>query len=189
LPRAADVPRTWPILIEGGDPHGPYGAKAIGECSINPPASVISNAVYDAIGVRLRELPITPDKIINALAEREDYATIARSAGIANAITIDNVADLQARLPGIVGTPGPHFVVLKVEPMLYHYEGAEMKYRFARSLEKKLGITVFGPRATNASDRARRRSAYKATIQIEGNRHEQNDCGEKDRWTGRDAGG
>jgi hypothetical protein len=112
---------------------------------------VVSNAVYDAIGVRVRELPITPDKIINALAEREDYAAIARSAGIANGITIDNVADFQARLPGIVGTPGPHFVVLKVEPMLdyppvppYHYEGAEMKYRFARSLEKKLGITVLG---------------------------------------------
>ena len=67
---------------------------------------MVSNAVYDAIGVRVRELPITPDKIINALAEREDYAAIARSAGIANGITIDNVADLQARLPGIVGTPG-----------------------------------------------------------------------------------
>jgi CO/xanthine dehydrogenase Mo-binding subunit/CO/xanthine dehydrogenase FAD-binding subunit len=71
LPRAADVPRIRPILIEGGDPRGPYGAKAIGECSINPPASVISNAVYDAIGVRVRELPITPDKIINALAKGE----------------------------------------------------------------------------------------------------------------------
>ena len=72
LPRAADVPRIRPILIEGGDPLGPYGAKAVGECSINPPPSVISNAVYDAIGVRVRELPITPDKIISALAQREN---------------------------------------------------------------------------------------------------------------------
>jgi CO/xanthine dehydrogenase Mo-binding subunit/CO/xanthine dehydrogenase FAD-binding subunit len=71
LPRAADVPSIKPILIEGGDPLGPYGAKAVGECSINPPPSVISNAVYDAIGVRIRELPITPDKIIRALADRE----------------------------------------------------------------------------------------------------------------------
>ena len=71
LPRAADVPRIRPILIEGGDPRGPYGAKAIGECSINPPASVISNAVYDAIGVRVSALPITPDKIVNALAAKE----------------------------------------------------------------------------------------------------------------------
>ena len=71
LPRAADVPRIRPILIEGGDPRGVYGAKAIGECSINPPASVIANAVYDAIGVRVTDLPITPDKVLNALAERD----------------------------------------------------------------------------------------------------------------------
>jgi CO/xanthine dehydrogenase Mo-binding subunit/CO/xanthine dehydrogenase FAD-binding subunit len=71
LPRSADVPRIRPILIEGGDPRGVYGAKAIGECSINPPASAIANAVYDAIGVRIRDLPITPDKVLGALAERE----------------------------------------------------------------------------------------------------------------------
>jgi CO/xanthine dehydrogenase FAD-binding subunit len=71
LPRAADVPRIRPILIEGGDPRGVYGAKAIGECSINPPASAIANAVYDAIGIRIGDLPITPDKILNALAARD----------------------------------------------------------------------------------------------------------------------
>ncbi len=71
LPRAADLPRIRPILVEGKDPFGPYGAKAIGECSINQPPSTIANAVYDAIGVRIRDLPITPDKILNALAQRE----------------------------------------------------------------------------------------------------------------------
>ncbi len=71
LPRAADLPRIRPILVEGKDPLGPYGAKAIGECSINPPPSTIANAVYDAIGVRFRDLPITPDTILNALAQRE----------------------------------------------------------------------------------------------------------------------
>jgi CO/xanthine dehydrogenase Mo-binding subunit/CO/xanthine dehydrogenase FAD-binding subunit len=70
LPRAADVPRIRAILIEGGDPRGVYGAKAIGECSINPPASAIANAVHDAIGIRVGDLPITPDKILTALAER-----------------------------------------------------------------------------------------------------------------------
>jgi CO/xanthine dehydrogenase Mo-binding subunit/CO/xanthine dehydrogenase FAD-binding subunit len=68
LPRAADLPRIRPILVDSSDPLGPYGAKAIGECSINPPASTIANAVYDAIGVRIRDLPITPDKILGALA-------------------------------------------------------------------------------------------------------------------------
>jgi CO/xanthine dehydrogenase Mo-binding subunit/CO/xanthine dehydrogenase FAD-binding subunit len=71
LPRAADLPRIRPILIEGGDPLGPYGAKAIGECGINPPASAIANAIYDAIGVRLRDPPFTPDKILVALAARD----------------------------------------------------------------------------------------------------------------------
>jgi len=71
MPRSADMPRIRPIMIEGGDPNGPYGAKAIGECSINPPAAVIANAVYDAIGVRIHDLPITPDKILRALAEKE----------------------------------------------------------------------------------------------------------------------
>jgi CO/xanthine dehydrogenase Mo-binding subunit/CO/xanthine dehydrogenase FAD-binding subunit len=71
LPRAADLPRIRPILVDSKDPLGPYGAKAIGECSINPPPSTIANAVYDAIGVRIRNLPITPDKILNALAQRE----------------------------------------------------------------------------------------------------------------------
>lgn len=71
LPRAADVPTVRPVIVEGGDPRGPYGAKAIGECGINPPASAISNAVLDATGIRIAELPITPDKILTALAARE----------------------------------------------------------------------------------------------------------------------
>jgi CO/xanthine dehydrogenase Mo-binding subunit/CO/xanthine dehydrogenase FAD-binding subunit len=71
LPRAADVPRIRPILVDGGDANGPYGAKGAGELGINPPGPAIANAVYDAIGVRIRDLPITPDKIITALAEKE----------------------------------------------------------------------------------------------------------------------
>ena len=71
LPRAADVPRIRAVLIEGGDPAGPYGAKNVGELAVTPAPAVIANAVYDAIGVRIRELPITPDKILNALAERQ----------------------------------------------------------------------------------------------------------------------
>jgi CO/xanthine dehydrogenase Mo-binding subunit/CO/xanthine dehydrogenase FAD-binding subunit len=71
LPRAADLPRIRPILIEEGDPGGPYGAKSIGELSVIPAAPAVANAIYDAIGVRIRELPITPDKILRALAAKE----------------------------------------------------------------------------------------------------------------------
>lgn len=71
LPRAGDVPRVRAFMIEGGDPLGPYGAKAIGECGINPPPSAIAHAVHDAIGIRFTELPITPDKVLAALARQE----------------------------------------------------------------------------------------------------------------------
>jgi CO/xanthine dehydrogenase Mo-binding subunit/CO/xanthine dehydrogenase FAD-binding subunit len=82
LPRAADLPRIRSILIEGGDPKGPYGAKSVGEVSTTPPAPAVANAVYDAIGVRIRDLPITPDKILTALAAKEgrcrDHAILWR---------------------------------------------------------------------------------------------------------------
>lgn len=71
LPRSADLPRVRSIIVPGRDARGPYGAKAVGETGVNPPGAAISNAVFDAIGVRIRELPITPDKILTALAARE----------------------------------------------------------------------------------------------------------------------
>lgn len=81
-----------------------------------------------------------------------DYVGIARAAGIARARSIDNLADLSQALPEIVAEPGPSFTVLRVEPESgflrtppMTYEGPEMKYRFGRALERRLGITVFGP--------------------------------------------
>ena len=72
LPRAADLPSIRPFVVENSDPRGPYGAKGVGELGINPPPAVLSNAIYDAIGVRINTLPITPDKILVALAERDN---------------------------------------------------------------------------------------------------------------------
>ena len=71
LPRAGDAPPIRPFFVDSFDPRGPYGAKAVGELGINPPVAAISNAVFDAIGIRIAELPITPDKIITALAARD----------------------------------------------------------------------------------------------------------------------
>ncbi|ROO87097.1 CO/xanthine dehydrogenase Mo-binding subunit [Actinocorallia herbida] len=71
MPRAADVPEVRPFIIESHDDAGPYGAKSIGEIPIVPPGAAVANAVYDAVGVRIRELPITPDKVLRALAEKE----------------------------------------------------------------------------------------------------------------------
>ncbi len=71
LPGAADLPSVRPIIVESYDSAGPYGAKSVGEMSIIPPGAAVANAVYDAVGVRIRELPITPDKVLTALARRE----------------------------------------------------------------------------------------------------------------------
>ena len=68
MPRNADLPSIRPVIVANPDEtRGPYGAKAVGEMSIIPPGAAVANAVADAIGVRIRELPITPDKILTAL--------------------------------------------------------------------------------------------------------------------------
>jgi len=64
-----DVPKITPILVETIDPNGPFGAKGIGECAMVPTAPAIVNAIYDAIGVRIKNLPATSEKIFNGLKE------------------------------------------------------------------------------------------------------------------------
>lgn len=67
MPRAADMPPVRALLVATDDPAGPMGAKAVGEIGINPPPAAIANAIYDAVGVRLRATPFTPDKLMAAL--------------------------------------------------------------------------------------------------------------------------
>ena len=71
LLRACDVPAIVPIIVESNEPTGPFGAKGIGEgCMVNV-ASAISNAICHATGVRLTDLCITPDSILQGLARNE----------------------------------------------------------------------------------------------------------------------
>ncbi len=58
-------------LIETDDPEGPFGAKGVGEPGLVPTAPAIANAIYDAVGVRIRDLPITPEKVLAAIEERD----------------------------------------------------------------------------------------------------------------------
>jgi len=67
IPTVGDVPRVRSVLIEDPDAHGPFGAKGIGEQVLIPTAPAILNAVRDATGARLRDLPATPDKVLRAL--------------------------------------------------------------------------------------------------------------------------
>jgi CO/xanthine dehydrogenase Mo-binding subunit len=70
MPTSADVPDVRAIPLEIGLGKGPFGARGIGEPPIAPPAAVLANAVADAIGVRITELPITPERVLAALRER-----------------------------------------------------------------------------------------------------------------------
>lgn len=67
IPTSGDVPRVRSILIEDADAHGPYGAKGIGEQVLIPTAPAILNALRDATGVTVRDLPATPDRVKAAL--------------------------------------------------------------------------------------------------------------------------
>jgi putative selenate reductase molybdopterin-binding subunit len=64
---AIDVPEIVSILVPTHEPTGPFGAKAIAEIPINGPAPAIANAVFHATGVRVRDIPLTPDRVLAAL--------------------------------------------------------------------------------------------------------------------------
>lgn len=76
LPSAMDMPEVEIILVEDPDPHGPYGAKGVGEPGITNVAPSIANALYDAAGVRVHSVPITPEKVLEALAAKEATAAV-----------------------------------------------------------------------------------------------------------------
>ena len=67
IPTIGDMPPVESILIEDPSPVGPFGAKGIGEQALIPTAPAILNALYDAVGVRIRKLPATPDKVRAAI--------------------------------------------------------------------------------------------------------------------------
>jgi putative selenate reductase molybdopterin-binding subunit len=69
---AKDMPKLTTILVQTEEPLGPYGAKSISEIPINAPAPAVANAIYHAIGVRFRKLPIRPEDVLQALREKEN---------------------------------------------------------------------------------------------------------------------
>ena len=71
IPSLTDLPRIHSFFVETIDPHTPYGAKSVGEAIGDPTAAAIANAVYDAVGVRLKCLPMLPERVLRALKENQ----------------------------------------------------------------------------------------------------------------------
>jgi 4-hydroxybenzoyl-CoA reductase alpha subunit len=69
-PTSLDMPEIFTDLIEHPDPAGPFGAKEVGQGPLLPMMPAVANAVFDAVGVRIDEIPITPEKILQALAAK-----------------------------------------------------------------------------------------------------------------------
>jgi CO/xanthine dehydrogenase Mo-binding subunit len=70
-PTSMDVPEYFVEHVHTHDPYGPFGAKGAGEASSCSTMAAIANGVYDAVGVRIKDLPITPEKVLKALNEKE----------------------------------------------------------------------------------------------------------------------
>jgi len=66
-PTTMEMPEVVTFLVEDPDPNGPYGAKEVGQGPLLPIPPAVANAVYDAVGARVDEVPITPEKIMRAL--------------------------------------------------------------------------------------------------------------------------
>jgi CO/xanthine dehydrogenase Mo-binding subunit len=71
IPTAVDLPFVETILVEINSAVGPYGVRGVGEPPIVPTLAAIANAIHSAAGVRLKELPMTPEAIFWALREQE----------------------------------------------------------------------------------------------------------------------
>ena len=71
LATTMDMPEIIPIIVEAHHQEGPFGAKGIGEPAAGCTAPAIAGAIFDAVGIRIKDLPITPEKVLAALREKE----------------------------------------------------------------------------------------------------------------------
>ncbi|KLO20827.1 aldehyde oxidase [Marinitoga sp. 1197] len=71
IPSRVDINKLDVELVESYEPSGPFGAKSVGEIGIDTPPAAIANAIFNAIGVRIKDLPITPEKVLKALKNKK----------------------------------------------------------------------------------------------------------------------
>jgi 4-hydroxybenzoyl-CoA reductase subunit alpha len=75
IPTTLETPQIDCIIVESNDPEGPFGAKEAGEGSLAATIPAVANAIYDAVGVRINTLPITPEKVLAAIQEKRKKAS------------------------------------------------------------------------------------------------------------------
>ncbi len=81
LATTLDTPEIKSLIVESNDPEGPYGAKEAGEGPLHSAIPALSNAIFDAVGIRLRHLPFTPDVVLRALREKRANDSQAPNPG------------------------------------------------------------------------------------------------------------
>src|SRR4051794_16071458 len=80
IPTTLDTPDLESFIVESNDPGGPYGAKEAGEGPLHPAIPAIANAIHDACGIRIRELPFYPQRILKLLRQRDAARAGERAA-------------------------------------------------------------------------------------------------------------
>jgi 4-hydroxybenzoyl-CoA reductase subunit alpha len=81
-PSSAESPEIEAMIVESIDPEGPFGAKEAGEGSLAATIPAIANAIYDAVGIRLREAPFTPERVLAALRAKNGAKKMEMSGGV-----------------------------------------------------------------------------------------------------------
>jgi CO/xanthine dehydrogenase Mo-binding subunit len=72
MPTSLDLPMVDPVVIEVPNPGHPFGVRGVGESPLVPPLAAVANAVYNATGTRMRDLPLSPGSILKALTTKPE---------------------------------------------------------------------------------------------------------------------
>jgi xanthine dehydrogenase molybdenum-binding subunit len=89
MPTSLDLPMIETVLVEVTNPGHPFGLRGVGEVPIVPPMAAIANAIYHATGVRMRQLPMSPSKVLEALWAQQRNGHHGNSAGLHAAASTD----------------------------------------------------------------------------------------------------
>ena len=92
-PGMEDLPKLETLIIENPSADGPYGAKGIGEMANNPQPPAIATAVYDAVGVWVTELPITPERVLRALEAKAEPRREGKVVAFDDELSINTVGN------------------------------------------------------------------------------------------------